>query len=43
MGYLYRHDHSPLFIRTLPETVAGAPGQREHERQDSDNSHDLIS
>jgi hypothetical protein len=31
-----------LFIRTLPETIASAPGQREHERQDSDNTHDLI-
>ena len=42
-AYLYRHHHLPLLIRTLPETVAGAPGQREHERQDSQNTHDLIS
>jgi hypothetical protein len=39
---LHRHDHLPLFIRTLPETIASATGQRKHERQDSDNTHDLI-
>jgi hypothetical protein len=41
---LYRHHHGlPLLIPALPETVAGAPGQREDERQDSQNAHDLIS
>ena len=25
---LHRHDHLPLFIRTLPETIASATGQR---------------
>ena len=43
VAYLYRHRHLPLLIRTLPETVAGASGQREHECQDSQNTHDLIS
>jgi hypothetical protein len=27
-GYLYRRNHLRLFVRTLPETVAGASGQR---------------
>jgi hypothetical protein len=40
---LYRYHHLRLFSCTLSETVAGAPGQREHEYQDSDNTHDLIS
>jgi hypothetical protein len=39
VAYLYRHHHLPLLIRTLPETVAGASGQREHECQDSQNTH----
>jgi hypothetical protein len=37
------HGGLPWFIRTLPETVTGATRQREHERKDSDDTHDLIS
>ena len=42
-AYLYSRHYLRLFIRTLPETVAGARGQRQRERQDSDNTHDVIS
>jgi hypothetical protein len=43
MALLDRHHDLPLFIRTLPEAIAGATGQQTYERQDSDNTHDLIS
>jgi hypothetical protein len=32
-GPIYRHHHLPLFIRTLPETVAGASGLREYKSE----------
>jgi hypothetical protein len=43
-AYLDRRHHGlPWLVAALPQAFAGAAGQREHECQDSDNTHDLVS